>query len=166
MCAVITGSFLGVGDAVQLQRAQLRLSAAGELVMESDNSSDALRVDLGDREGLLVADLGDWFCAVPERLGYIVIGSLREVARLSVIKPIPRLELQGYDPGGLERVGFISSSSGLLVETEAGVVLVSPDGGISWRLQHDDLTARVVAHGQDFVELRGESGTWRLAFPS
>ena len=104
----------------------------------------------------------DWGCLVGDRAAEIV-GVWSRAERLEVIGTIDRLILDGYDPGGLNRVDFVElSDGGLLVVSEIAVALVTSDGALRWQHVHDRLTARLRAVVRGIAWFDDEDRTFGL----
>ncbi len=70
---------------------------------------------------------------------------------------LARLDLKGYDPGGLHRIVFHPTPESILIETEVGIVCAT-GRGIRWQYVHGDLTVRVINVRPDTILLIGEEG--------
>ncbi|MFI6680473.1 hypothetical protein [Kribbella sp. NPDC050470] len=136
--------------------------AGGVVLVEGAlGASEVVDPGLGDGDGLVVVAFDRWMVALGEESRALLTWDVAEPS-LRVVAEVARLELSGYDPGGLRRMIEVGHDS-VLVETEVGMALVCFGGRIAWQRVHGDLTARVTGVDDGVVEVRSESGVSRYA---
>ena len=122
----------------------------GGAVTLSGNSFTTSIVDeeLQDADVLVVAASAHGLAALGEA-SHCLIGWDASHRVLGRTAEVPRLDLTGYDPGGLQRVLIRRcGESQLLLETEVSVSLLDRWFRVIWSRVHGDLTARVT-HATD-----------------
>jgi hypothetical protein len=154
---------LACGTQVPLPFGTLRRAPGGRVELEHDVVRAVIVDDLADSDPLIGIAWADWMCAVGSASSAVLRGTSMPFA-LGIEGRLARLDLDGYDPGGLYRVQlFAISDESCLVDTEMGLCTVRRGGGVGWTAIHDDLTARVVEVGQSEVVISSESSSSRLS---
>ena len=149
---------LGRGSSVSLLDGSLQRSGNGRLTVRADGRTwNHIDEELDDSETVHLAVGLSGFVALGER-SHVLLGlggSLGAIARL---------DLPGYDPGGLHRVVIhVIDDDRVLVETEVGVSLVHLGRGVLWEHVHADVTVRVNSVADGLVHLVGERAQERIA---
>ncbi len=119
--------------------------------------------ELADTDDLTIAAFARWMVALGDASHTLVTWDVADPS-LRAMGQIDRLELTGYDPGGLRRVRMVRvDDESVLVETEVGLALVRFGGFIVWQFVHDDITSRIRGVHDGVVEVRSESALSRFA---
>jgi hypothetical protein len=142
-------------SSIRLPLGTLDRSVGGWITVSTESGESRLSdAELADADELLIALGTDALLAFGEE-SHTVIGWDAKGGCLRILGCLARLDLPGYDPGGLYRV-LMHPLDGdrLLVETEVGFSLVDLTQGVMWSRIHDDLTARVdrVSSGVIYVD--------------
>lgn len=157
---------LPCGSSIRLPVGTVDRSAGGWLTVSTESGESALAdAELADSDGLVIALGTDALVALGEE-SHSVLGWEANGGCLRVLGSVARLDLPGYNPGGLYRV-LMHPLDGdrLVVETEVGLSLVDLRQGVLWSRIHDDLTARVdrVSDGVIYVTSESANEEFSLA---
>lgn len=150
---------LTCGSSTRLPGGTLHRSAWGRVTVSTERGVGSI-VDgeLADADGLSVARGADALVALGDA-SHDVLGWDATGGGMRVVGSVARLDLSGYDPGGLKRVHMHPvDEDRLVLETEVGFSLVDLRQGVKWSLVHDDLTARVVRVCDGVVQITSEGG--------
>ena len=125
--------------------ATVQLGAPGELLVRT-RAGVTLRARITDGPDDAEVELWvvpGWLVAVAVE-GHRVVSCDLEAGTIVSLPGLARLDLPGYDPGGLHRVRFhgLENARRLLVETEVAVACIDPTS-IVWQRVHGDATCRV-----------------------
>lgn len=158
-------SIIAVGDTAVLPFGAVKRAARGTVRMESPAGiSEIVDPALDDADDLVIMTFPGWLVAVGERSQRVLTCEISR-PRLRIMGSIGRLELTGYDPGGLHRVRLLAvDDDQCVIETEVGVSLARCAEGLAWRHNHLDLTCRIEEIRDGLIQLRSEMGhsTWSL----
>jgi len=151
-------------SAIRVPFGTLGRRSGGWVYLATTSSTSTLAdAELADSDGLLVAVRPDGLLALGEE-SHTLIGWDATAVSLRVLDSVARLDLPGYDPGGLNRVIMHPvDEDRVLLETEVGVSLVDFGRGVVWAEIHDDLTARVDRVADGVVHVVTESALAELS---
>lgn len=98
---------------------------------------------------------GDWGCCIALRSEWLIWFNHSE---LRAVGPLERLRLDGYDPGGLQRVKFVQlTDEAVMVITEVSATLIDASGNARWQYVHGQVTAQFVRIEQGVAWFDDES---------
>lgn len=154
------------GATTSVPGAEVRLSASGELLVTTE-AGDTLRAQVTDEVSTSGVELWfgpTWLVAAPVE-GHRLVSYDLHAGTVAILTGLARLDLPGYDPGGLHRVDFfdLADERRLLVETEVAVLSIDTTS-IRWQLVHGDVTCRVrkVQPDRAVMECEGSQMSVRL----
>lgn len=142
----------------------LELDGRHVSVARGTDGQDDVTLECGDRRvQLRTADLHGadgyvdyWcqpnrYCIVASHTGSAVIRVDLDVCSLVEVARLDRPVVTGYDPGGLERVRFIETPSGLAIVTESSAMLFDERGALVWHRPHGVLVYGEVSLSPDGI---------------
>ena len=137
---------------------RVQLGAPGELLVRT-RAGVTLRAQITDGPDDSEVELWvvpGWLVAVAVE-GHRVVSCDLEAGTIVSLPGLARLDLPGYDPGGLLRVDFhgLEDARRVLVETEVAVACIDPTS-IVWQRVHGDATCRVGPVERDLVPVMCE----------
>lgn len=151
---------LAVGATVAVANSTLKRSEGGALSIDTEQGSiNWVDPELNDYDDLFVLTTPQWILAIGEH-GHIVWSWAHGADRIRRLGPITRLDLDGYDPGGLYRVTYFPvDDSSCIIETEVGFCLLHRERGLRWEKVHDDLTCRITHVSDSLIRTQSQNGS-------
>ena len=115
--------------------------------------------ELNDADELYVRHRSSWLLAIGER-SHTLLSWSPDHPEIRALRQIARLDLPGYDPGGLHRISFFDVDDvSCVVESEAGFCLVHHQNGVLWEDIQDDQTRRIASVSDGVIRTESENGS-------
>ena len=122
-------------------------------------STSIVEHELDDTDDLFVRNHQSWIIAIGEH-SHTILSWTQVKTELRALPPIARLDLPGYDPGGLHRINFFDvDQASCIIESEVGFCLVHQQDGRVWEDIHDDQTRRITDVSDGLVRTDSENGS-------